>query len=344
MFGIPMQVYSFPDCVITTDFYPAWGSCSAQKSMTSGIEFVPTCVNGFSLTVRTNSQNVNGQSVPQFIVQLSGFSQSGLVPANCTDMIHVMGLSYYDLDAMGDYEKHSGVVVGDRPVYKSTSALSRRNVNRFIFYDTGYQAWVVGAEVIGGPGLIITAAVKDEAVPFYPNDTPCPILGWVNANVSTPAWINTSDPFWENVSKKWEGVSTTVTGLSNFSNGTLYLSAPFSDPYPEREQVKTCCVPWDTPPADCEHAVCDCNALYGLVSVRMISTDQYTRWLGRCAHCTFYGDDAGLGQWAGGVQEETIPDGQGGTTTQYTGGCGTMTSAGPLAYVQQGNINSPVPT
>jgi hypothetical protein len=287
------------------------------------------------------------------IVQLSSFSQSGLVPANCTNTIHVMGLSYYDFDAMGDYEKHSGVVVGDRPVYKSTNALSRRNINRFIFYDTGHEAWVVGAEVIGGPGLIITAAVEDDAVSFYPNDTPCPILGWVNANASMPAWINTSDPFWANFSRKWELVSKKVTksadeSLGNLSNGTLKLSVPLAEPLSEQEQVKTCCVPWGTPPPDCKHAVCDCNALYGLVSVRMITKDQYMQWRGRCAYCTFYGDDDGLGEWAGGVKEETIEidDGDGGTTTatQYTGGCGTMTSAGPLAYVQQGNINSLVPT
>jgi hypothetical protein len=233
----------------------------------------------------------------------------------------VTGAAFFDLLGMGLYERlpqqHE-----DRPVY-----MKEKPVPRFIYFNGSHQAWIVGADVIEGPGLTITyiSEADDDATP-YRSDTPCPILGTVRADASTPDWINKTLPIW-----------ASPASLKNLSNTTLFLSDPLPDPYPP--QVKTCCVPWGTAPSDCRHAVCDCNGLYGLVSVRMISIEQYRRWLGQCAYCTFYGEDDGLAEWVGGVDVTTNSAG----SDVYAGGCGTMTSAGPLDFVLKGNIDSPPP-
>jgi hypothetical protein len=321
MFGIPVKVIAFPDCQVTQvmysneftpySFYPSHPALYIAPP-------TPTCINGFSVS-----------SLAPAVVQLTSLNQYGLVPGECPYAVDVTGTAYFDLDAMGGYEKLPGLKISDRSVYQKVSSTP----SRFIFFSGSQKKWIVGADVIGGPGLSISPGVPaGEDAGFYPSDTPCPLLGWVVADASKPDWVNASEPFWAGASN---------ASLGNLSNASLYL-ADLANAWPA--QNRTCCVPWaQSVPSDCQQAVCDCNSLYGLVSTRMISVEQYNLWEGRCSYCTFYGQNLegyGLDNWAGGVGTSTLPNG----STLYTGGCGTMTSAGALAYVLKGNINSPVPT
>jgi hypothetical protein len=318
MFGIPLQVYPLPDCHVTSTMWDNNPLDQPNPPPSSGLApSSPTCVNGFSVSTAnypsTASAPTPTQSIGGPLAQLTSFNQNGLVPTGCANRIMVMGAAFFDLFGMGYYERlpqqHEG-----RPVYM------KADPERFMYFNKSQQAWILGAEVINGPGLTITYANEDDVAP-YRSDTPCPILGTVWVNASTPDWINKTLPIW-----------TSAASLESLSNTTVSLTDPYPNPY--TPQVKTCCVPWGAAPSDCKHAVCDCNGLYGLVSVRMITTQQYQKWLGQCAYCTFYGGDDGLSEWAGGVDV---------TSKVYTGGCGKMTSAGPLDLVLQGNIDSPPP-
>jgi hypothetical protein len=308
VFGIPLQVRPLPDCRVTSVMFnnqpnvkPSAGPFGNDR---------PTCINGFSLSTAGPS-NINGKPNPIEgpFAQLTSFSQNGLVPTGCADSIVVTGAASFSLLAVGRYDKcpqqHE-----NRPVYRQT------RTGRVIYFSGSQQAWIVGADLVGGQGLTITYVSEAGEVPTsYRSDTPCPILGQVSADASNESYAS----------------------LNNLSTTTLTLTNPLPNPYPP--QVKTCCVPWRDTPSDCKHAVCDCNALYGLVSVRMISREKYQRWLGQCAYCKFYGEDGGLADWAGGVDVTTNSDG----SDVFTGGCGLMTSAGPLGLVLQGNIDSPPP-
>jgi hypothetical protein len=324
VFGIPLHVYPLPDCESTE-----WFLSSGQGRGLS----VDTCINGFSIATRLRGKTgTTTNKEDTTFVQLSSFNQNGLVPANCPNMITVLGLAWFDYFAMGLYTKQETPVITNRSVYKKPGDYNL--LSRWIYFSAEHQSWIVGAEVINGPGLSIAPAVPAEDKLFYPSDTPCPFLGTVLADASKPDWLNTSAPFWAKIASN--------ASLGNVSNATLVLNDPLPDPYPR--QAKTCCVPWRAPPEDCEQAVCDCNSLFGLMSVGMITEEQYTCWLGQCSLCTFKTDctqqrHSDLGRCDGAVQEDDLEDGD----KTFTGGCGTMTSAGPLDIVLTGNIDSPVP-